>query len=152
MLFRKELKISPTKKRQLSFDKILEGVKSSTLYSFLVVDIHTPDRWKEKFKDLPPIIKNTLISQDDIGDYMKNVAKNHNLFKKPRKYLNSSYFAKEILINTVIAKFYLKMGLEITRIKEFIELHPQKCFSKLANEIVDSKMAADADFQKLSLL
>ena len=87
----------------------------------MIVDIHTPVHLKEKFKDLPLIIKNTLISRDDIGDYMKNVAKNHDLLKKARKYSISRYFGKEVLINSEMAKFYLEMGLEVTRIKEFVE-------------------------------
>ena len=45
-------------------------------------------------------------------------------------------------------KFYLEMGFEITRIKEFIEFYRQKCFSKLANKIVDSRRAADTDSSK----
>ena len=47
-----------------------------------------------------------------------------------------------------MAKFYLKMGLEITKIKEFIKFYSQKCFAKLADEIVNSKRAADTDPSK----
>ena len=135
-------------KRQLSFQKILEGVKNGTLYGFLLVDIHTPNHLKEKYKDFPLIIKNTCVSRDDIGDYMRNVAEEHGLLKKSKKYLISSHFGKEILINTEMTKFYLEMGLEITKIKEFIEFYPQKCFAKLADEIVNSRRAADTDPSK----
>ena len=132
-------------KRQLSFHKIVEGVKNVTLYGFLLVDIHTPNHLKEKYKDFTLIIKNTFVSRDDIGEYMRNVAEEHGLLLKPQKYLISSHFGKEILINTEMAKFYWEMGLEITKIKEFIEFYPQKCFAKLADEIVNSKRAADTD-------
>ena len=135
-------------KRQLYCNKILKGVKNGTLYGFLLVDIHTPNHLKEKCKDFPVIIKNTCVSRDDIGEYMRNVAKEHDLLKKPQKYLTSSHFGKEISINTEMAKFYLEMGLEITKIKEFIELYPQKCFAKLADEIVNSRRAADTDPSK----
>ena len=47
-----------------------------------------------------------------------------------------------------MAKFYLEMGLEITKIKEFIEFYSQKCFAKLADEIVNSRRAADTDPSK----
>ena len=135
-------------KRQLSFHKILEEVKNGTLYGFLLVDIHTPNHLKEKYKHFPLIIKITCVSRDDIGGYMRNVAEGHGLLKKPKKYLISSHFGKEILINTEMAKFYLEMGLEITKIKEFIEFYPQKCFAKLADEIVNSRRAADTDPSK----
>ena len=84
-------------KRQLSFGKILEGVKNGTLYEFLLVDIHTPNYLKEKCNDFPLIIKNTFVSRDYIGEYMRNVAEEHGLLKKS---LISSHFGKEILINT----------------------------------------------------
>ena len=48
--FLKTLK-SVTPKRKLCFEKILEGVQNETLYGFLIVDIHTPDKLKENFKD-----------------------------------------------------------------------------------------------------
>ena len=47
-----------------------------------------------------------------------------------------------------MAKFYLEIGLEITKIKEFIEFYPQKCFAELTNEIVNSRRAADTDPSK----
>ena len=62
-----------------------------------------------------------LVSRDDVGEYTRNVAEEHGLLKKTHKYLISSHFGKEILVNTEMTKFYLEMGLEITMIKEFIE-------------------------------
>ena len=134
-------------KRQLFFHKIVE-VKNGTLYGFLLVDIHTSNYLQEKYKDVPLITKITFVSRDDIGEYMGNVAEEHGQLKKPKKYLISSHFGKEILINTEMAKFYLEMGLEITKIKEFIEFYPQKCFAKLADESVNSRRAADTDPSK----
>ena len=123
-------------------------MKNWTLYGFLLVDIHTPNHLKEKYKDFPLIIKITFVSKDDISEYMRNVAEEHGLLRKAQKYLISSNFGKEILINTEMAKFYLEMGLETTKIKEFIEFYPQKCFAKLADEIVNSRRAADTDLSK----
>ena len=51
----------------------------------------------------------------------------------------SSYFAEKFLINSEMAKFYLEMVLEATKICEFIEFFSQKCFAPLAQEIVNSK-------------
>ena len=89
------------------------------------MDIHTPNQLKKKCKDFPFSIKNTCVSKDDIGEYIRNVAEEHGQLKKRQKYLISSHFGKEILINTEMAKFYLEMGLEITKIKEFIKFYPQ---------------------------
>ena len=87
--FLKTLK-SITPKRKLTFEKIVEGIRNETLYGFLIVDIHIPNKLKEKFKDFPLIIKNSFISREDIGTYMQNVAEEHNLLKKEQKYLIGS--------------------------------------------------------------
>ena len=118
------------------------------MYGFLIVDIHTPNELKEKFKDFPLIIKNSFISRKDIGDYMQNVAEEHDLLKKKQKYLISSYVAEKFLINSEMAKFYLEMGLKITKIYEFIEFFPQKCFAPLAQEIVNFRRLADTNKSK----
>ena len=56
---------------------------------------------------------------------MQKVVEQHDLLKKPKKYLISSYFGKEILINMKMTEFYLNLGLKITRIYEFIQFHPR---------------------------
>ena len=60
-------------------------------------------------------MKNTTISRSDIGEYMQKIAEEQGFLKKPRKYLISGYFGEEILINSRMAKFYLELGLKITR-------------------------------------
>ena len=132
----------------MTFEKILEGIRNESLYGFLIIEIHTPEELKEKFKDFPLIIKNSFISLNDVGSYMKNVAEEHDLLKKEQKYLISSYFGEKFLINLEMAKFYLEMGLKITKIYKFVGFFPQKCFAPLAQEIVNSRRLADTDKSK----
>ena len=133
--FLKKLKcVEP--RNQLTFKKIIEGIQSESLFGLLICSIHTPEELKPKFSDFPPIIKNTTISRFDIGEYIQKIAEEQGFLKKPRKYLISSYFGEEILINTRMAKFYLELGLKITRIQEFIQFFPIKCFDELSQEIV----------------
>ena len=54
----------------------------------------------------------------------------------------------KVLVNTDMAKCYLEKGLKITRIYEFIQFYPEKCFEKLANEISDNRRAVDIDTSK----
>ena len=135
-------------KHQLSFEKIVKDIKNKELFGFLIIDIHILEDLKHFCRDFPLIIKNTNISREDIGVYMQKVAEQHDLLKKPKKYLISSYFGKEILINTEMAEFYLNLGLKITRIYEFIQFHPQKCFETLANKIINSRREAYLDKSK----
>ena len=79
---------------------------------------------------------------------MQKIAEEQGFLKKPRKYLISSYFGEEILINTRMAKFYLELGLKITRIQEFIQFFPMKCFVELSQEMVQNRRLGDIDLDK----
>ena len=70
-------------KRQLSFHKTF-GVKNETLCGFLLADIHTPDHLKKRYKNFLLIVKNTFVSRDDIGEYMRNVAEELVCLKNPK--------------------------------------------------------------------
>ena len=136
---------------QLNYQKIVERIQDGSLYGFLFVDIETPDHLKEKLADFPPIIKNTDVSRADIGPYMAKIAQEHGYLKKPQRYLISSYFGKNILINSEMAKFYLDLGLKITRIYKFVQFYPSKCFEALALQIAQDRRTADSDSSKTVL-
>ena len=129
----------------MSHQKFLDGVQNGSLYGFLFVDIENPEHLKEKLADFPPIIKNTDISRADIGPYMEKIAEKFGYLKKPKRYLISSYFGEKILINSEMAKFYLDLGLKITRIYEFVQFYPSKCFESLALQIAKDRRAGDRD-------
>ena len=110
--------------------------------SLLLIFIHQQEL-KPLFADHPLIIKNTMVSLEDIGDYMRGVAEKHGFLKKPKRALICSHFGKEVLITSEMGKFYLEKGLKITKIYEFIEFHPQKCFEDLGNGICDARRLGD---------
>ena len=71
-------------RRQLSFNKILHGVQNDSLFGLLIVDTHTPTELQPIFSDHPFIIKNVMVSREDIGEYMQKVADEHGFLKKPK--------------------------------------------------------------------
>ena len=135
-------------RKQLSFQKILAGVKDSSLFRFVLCDIHTPETLKKLFEELTPICKNVEVSREDIGDHMRTYAEKNNILRKPRRMLIGSYLGKEVLINTALAKWNLSHGLEITLIHEFIQFHPERCFLNLAERIANARRKTDVDPSK----
>ena len=128
-------------KKQLNFEIILREVQNDQLYGFLFVDIHTPEHLKEKYSDFPIIIKNVMVSRDDLSPYMKEVAEENDYLKKPRKTLISSYFGTNHFVSSNMLKFYLEMGMVVTRIYEFIEFYLEACFK----EILETRRKGDRD-------
>ena len=108
-------------------------------------DIHTPEKLKPHFSEMTPIFKNVEISRNDIGDHMKAYCEKEGLLKQKRRGLIGSYFGKEIMLITPLAKWYLEQGLEITNVKQIVEYKPEKCFQNFADQVTKARRQGDKD-------
>jgi hypothetical protein len=95
-----------------------------SLFGVVEYDIKVPDHLKDKFSEMWPIFKNTEISRDDIGEYMKAYAEEHNIMPQSHRSLIGSYFGEKILLATPLIKWYLEHGLAVTKIYQVIEHSP----------------------------
>jgi len=63
--------------------------------------------------------------------------------------LIGSYFGKEILLITPLVKWYLDHGLKVTRVYEFKEYYPSKCFEKFGLNVSEARRVGDSGPQRL---
>ena len=132
----------------MSPERILSEVRHERLFGCVEVDIRVPDHLKEKFSEMCPIFKNTEISRDDIGEFMKAYAEEHNIMAQPRRSLIGSMKGEKILLATPLLKWYLEHGLEVTKVHQVIEFTPQPCFKPFGDAVSDARRAGDADPSK----
>ena len=132
----------------MSPERILSEVRNERLFGCVEVDIRVPDHLKEKFSEMCPIFKNTEISRDDIGDFMKAYAEEHNIMAQPRRSLIGSMKGEKILLATPLLKWYLEHGLEVTKVHQVIEFTPEPCFKPFGDAVSDARRAGDADPSK----
>ena len=132
----------------MSAERILREVRNERLFGCVEVDIRVPDHLKEKFSEMCPIFKNTNISRDDIGDFMKAYAEEHNIMAQPRRSLIGSMKGEKVLLATPLLKWYLEHGLEVTKVHQVVEFTPKSCFKSFGNAVSDARRAGDADPSK----
>ena len=132
----------------LNEKQILSAIKRGILFGVVECDIRVPEALKQKFSEMPPIFKNTEISRDDIGPYMKAFAEKHNLMRRPRRSLIGSYFGEKILLATPLIKWYLEHGLKVTKIYQIIQYTPVPCFKPFGEAVSDARRAGDVDSNK----
>ena len=125
--------------------EVIKQVEDGSLFGMLLVDIRTPESLKHKFRDLPPIFKNTQVSREDIGDFMKQYAQENGLLNTPSRMLISSYYGEKILLATPLLRWYLSKGLEITKIHAILEFTPDACFAPIADKVSDARRQGDVD-------
>ena len=77
---------------RMSERQILDHVRNGNIFGTIEVDIMVPDGLKERFQEMPPVFKNTTISGDDIGDYMRDYLAHNNRTFKDTRYLIGSMF------------------------------------------------------------
>ena len=130
---------------------ILKAICDDHLFGMAVVDIHTPESLKGKFRDLPPIFKCANVGRSDVGDHMRSYCEQTGQLPTPRDMLISSYFAVEMLIATPLLKWYMEMGLIVTRVHMVMQYRKEQCFRHVTEEAANKRRAADLDpSQKLA--
>ena len=108
-------------RRSLAAEQLLEEIKTGKLFGYVQRDIEIPENLRSNFDNFPPFLKNTLVSKNDIGDLMKNYAKEERLLSQPRKMLISSFTLENETLITPLLLFYLQLGLVCTKIHRFVE-------------------------------
>ena len=59
--------------------------------------------------------------------------------------LISSLFGKKILLITHLLKWYLKHGLNVTKLHKVIQFTPKKCFQKFGNQVFGARRSGNID-------
>ena len=112
---------------------------------FGVVDcsIEVPEHLREKFNEFPPIFKNCEDGLQDIGPHMKDFARDHNLLKKPRRMVISSFYLQRGPLITPRLQVDLEKGLVLSQVDWFIQYTTEKWFECFVNSVVEARREGD---------
>ena len=97
---------------------------------------------------MTPILKNVDVCLDDVGEFMQEYAKQHNIKDVPCHLLIGSYFGKKIGLTTPLLKRCLEHGLVITRINTTVKYIPNAAFSSFMTQIAQCRLEEDRDKDK----
>ena len=118
-------------------------------FGLVEVDIKIPENKYEYFGEMPPIFKNIEYSEEEGGEYMKNVISSIRKdsgvkFATSRK-LIASLRATRILIKSTRLIWLLKKGAVITKIYGVIPAERGKPFKEFADWVSDERRKGDVD-------
>ena len=113
----------------------MELVKSEHLFGMVLCDIMVPKELKDYFSEMTPIFKNIKISQEDVGEPMREYAIANKLMPQPRRSLIGSYIGNKILLTTPLLKWYMEHGLVVTHVYETVEYSPETCFKHFGESV-----------------
>ena len=80
---------------------------------------------------------------------MKAYAEGHNIMAQRRRSLIGNMKGEKILLATLLLKWYLEHGLEVTKVHQVVEFTPAvPCFKPFGHAASDARRAGDADSRK----
>ena len=127
----------------VTVSSILNCVRLGSFFGLVQCDIEVPNHLRDYFSELQPIFKNTQVSRDDIGEFMRQYAEKHKLLSQPRRTLVGSYWAKGILLISPLLDWYLKHGLVVTQIQQVVEFPRESCFVDFADKVTNARRGGD---------
>ena len=127
----------------MSEEQLLQGIIDGQLFGYVQCDIEVPEHLRSFFSNFPPILKNTVVSREDIDNLMREYAEKENVMAQPRRVLLSSFVLTNGTIITPLLLFYLKLGLVCKKIHRFVQYTPRKRFNNFVQSAVDARRQGD---------
>ena len=135
---------SKSGRNTLTSEDIIRMINNDELFGVAKVDILTPDWLKPALDEFPAIFKNSLVGREDISPLMRAYCERHNKLRKPTKMLISSHKADRMMFITPLLKYYLQLGLKITKVHYVVHFPDHKpCFKKFADQVSDARREGD---------
>ena len=134
--------------RRMTQHQILAAVVDGTLFGMVECDVCVPRELQDHFAKMQPIFKNTTVTRNDIGPFMRDYAEEQDIMSAPRRMLVGSYRGDKILLSTPLLQWYLMHGLIVDHVYQVIEYEPKPCFRQFGESVSTARRAGDADPDK----
>ena len=133
-------------RKSMTEQDVLNMVRTGELFGLVKVDIFTPDHLKDRLDEFPAIFKNCEVGIDDVSPLMRRYCEDNKKLNKPTRLLISSHKADRVLLITPLLKYYLELGLRVTKVHYTVHFPDHKpCFRDFADKVCDARRQGDKD-------
>ena len=146
--WKRERDTPPRQKWNMTQQQIIAAVVDGTLFGMVECDVRVPEHLQDHFAEMQPIFKNTTVTRDDIGPFMRQYAEEHDIMSTPRRMLVGSFHGIKLLLATPLLRWYLAHGLVVDRVYQIVEYSPKPCFQNFGDSVSAARRAGDADPDK----
>ena len=138
----------PRQRWNMTQQQIITAVVDGTLFGMVECDVRVPSELRAHFAEMQPIFKNTTVTRDDIGSFMRQYAEEHDIMSTPRRMLVGSYHGEKILLASPLLRWYLAHGLVVDRVYQIVEYSPKPCFQHFGDSVSTARRNGDVDPDK----
>ena len=138
----------PRQKWNMTQQQIITAVVDGTLFGMVECDVRVPEHLQDHFAEMQPIFKNTTVTRDDIGPFMRQYAEEHDIMSTPHRMLVGSFHGIKLLLATPLLRWYLAHGLVVVRVYQIVEYSPKPCFQHFGDSVSTARRNGDVDPDK----
>lgn len=145
--------LTPTETQyRMTQQELLAAILDGRLFGVVECDLLVPDHLKPYFSEMPPIFKKATVTESDIGAFMQAHLRGVGKTFKPTNYLIGSMFGTKIAVITPLLEWYLRHGVQITKVHQIVEFTPNNCFQRFADQVSQDRREGDRnpDFQPVA--
>ena len=146
--WKRERDTPPRQKWNMTQQQIIAAVVDGTLFGMVECDVRVPEHLQDHFAEMQPIFKNTTVTRDDIGPFMRQYAEEHDIMSTPRRMLVGSFHGIKLLLATPLLRWYLAHGLVVDRVYQIVEYSPKPCFRDFGESVSTARRNGDVDPDK----
>ena len=138
----------PRQKWKMTQQQIIAAVVDGTLFGMVECDVRVPEHLQDHFAEMQPIFKNTTVTRDDIGPFMRQYAEEHDIMSTPRRMLVGSFHGIKLLLATPLLRWYLAHGLVVDHVYQVVEYERKPCFRNFGESVSTARRNGDVDPDK----
>ena len=146
--WKRERDTPPRQKWNMTQQQIIAAVVDGTLFGMVECDVRVPEHLQDHFAEMQPIFKNTTVTRDDIGPFMRQYAEEHDIMSTPRRMLVGSFHGIKLLLATPLLRWYLAHGLVVDRVYQVVDYEPNPCFQRFGESVSAARRNGDVDPDK----
>ena len=132
----------------VTLNRWIERIKDGSFFGLVECDIVVPEHLKDKFSEMSPIFKNTVVGREQLGEEMHKLAEKTGYLKRASRMLVGYLRGDRVPLFSGLAKWYLQHGLVITEIYQLVEYHPRALFRDFGESVSQARREGDADPNK----
>lgn len=131
-------------------ESLMEAIKEGTVFGFVTCDVTTPSEMiRSREIDgflFPPVVRRMVIEDEHLSPYMREkfLANNRKLGTQPT--VVQTYNAKQIFVLTEMVRVWMRLGLKVSNITEFVQYIPGKTLLPFVEKV--TKMRCAATYEK----
>ena len=129
---------------------LLSAIETGEVFGFITCDISTPVEIIQERKAsgylFPPIIRRMVINEENLSSFTKQQFQDQKRKLKNDETVVQTYNASGIFAMTEMVRVWMKMGLKISNVKEFVQYIPGKTLLPFTQKV--TKMRCEATYEK----